>query len=99
MPGCGGAFPIEFLSDEAQQPKQEDSWCIIMSSPDKSGKLTSQARRAVLDITEVAFKRLRGRFKMYAVFAEDDCVIFELDGSRVQDTSVPSMTIDFGNVE
>jgi len=97
MPGCGGAFPIEFLSDESQQPKQEDSWCIVMPNPYKNGKLTPEARQAVLDITEASFNRMRGRNRMYAVFAEDDCVNFELDGSRVQQTSAPSMTIDFSN--
>jgi hypothetical protein len=97
IPGCGGAFPIEFISDESQQPKHEDSWRIVMSNPYKNGRLTSQARQAVLDITEVAFNRMRGRFRMYAVFAEDDCVCFELNGSRVQHTSAPSMTIDLSN--
>jgi hypothetical protein len=95
--GCGGAFPIEFLSDESEQPKHEDSWRIVMSNPYENGKLTQKARQAVLAITEVAFNRAGGRFKMYAVFAEDDCVCFELDGSRVQHTSAPSMTIDLSN--
>jgi len=95
--GCGGAFPIEFVSDESQQPKHDDSWRIVMSNPYKNGKLTPKARQAVLHITELAFNQMRGRFKMYAVFAEDDCVNFESDGSRVQDTSAPSMTIDFSN--
>jgi hypothetical protein len=95
--GCGGAFPMEFLSDESQQPKHEDSWRVVMSNPYKNGKLTPEARQAVLDITEVAFNRMQGRFRMYVVFAEGDCVCFELDGSRVQHTSAPSMTIDFSN--
>lgn len=96
VPGCGGAFPIEFLSDESQQPKHEDSWRIVMSNPYKNGKLTPKARQAVLDITEVAFNRMRGRQRMYAVFAENDCVRFELDGRGVKANSPPSMTI--GNV-
>jgi len=95
--GCGGAFPIEFLSDESAQPKHEDSWRIVMSDPYENGSLTPNAREAVLQITQVAFNRAGGRFKMYAVFAEGDCVCFELDGSRVQQTSAPSMRIDFSN--
>jgi hypothetical protein len=97
MAGCGGAFPIEFLSDESQQSEHEDSWRVVMANPYKNGKLTPEARQAVLDITEVAFNRMQRRLKMYAVFAEDDCVNFELDGFRVQHTSAPSMTIDFSN--
>jgi len=96
MYGCYGAFYIEFLSDESQQTKYEDSWTIVMPSPYKNGKLTPEARQAVLDIIEAAFNRMRGRNRMYAVFAEDDCVRFELDGRRVKDNSPPSMTI--GNV-
>lgn len=98
IPGCGGAFPIEFLSNESQQPKQEDSWRIVMPNPYKNGKLTPEARQAVLDIIEAAFNRMRGRNRMYAVFVEDDCVRFELDGRRVKDNSPPSMTINLTNV-
>ncbi len=95
MYGCYGAFPIEFLSNESQQPKHEDSWSIVMPNPYKNGKLTSEARQAVLDITEVSFNRMRGRQVMYAVFAEDDCVHFNLGGSIIKHTSPPSMTIKF----
>ena len=97
MYGCYGAFPIEFLSNELQQPKYEDSWSIVMPNPYKNGKLTSEARQAVLDITEVSFNQMQGRNRMCAVFAEDDCVRFELDGRRVKDNSPPSMTINLTN--
>ena len=97
MPGCYGAFPVEFVSDESQQTEHEDSWHLVVPDPYEKGELTPEAREAVLDITEVAFNRMRGRFGMCAVFADDDCVYFELDGSIVQHTSAPSMTIDLGN--
>jgi len=93
LPACYGAFPIKFLSNESQQPKYEDSWQIVMPKPYRNGKLSPEARQAVLDITEAAFNRMHGRYRMCAVFAEDDCVYFELDGSRTKGTSAPRMTI------
>ena len=97
FPACYGAFPIEFVSDETQQPEREDSWNLVISNPHEDGKLTPEARQTVLDITEVAFNRMRGRLEMYAVFAEDDCMKFQLDGSKVQINSAPSMTIGWGD--
>jgi hypothetical protein len=97
LPACYGAFPIEFISDESQQPEHEDSWRLMISDPCENGELTPETRQAVLDITEVAFNRMRGHLEMYAIFAENDCVKFQLDGSKIQNNSEPSMTIDWGN--
>jgi len=97
MPAVYGSVPIEFVSDLSQSPQHEHSYLIEMSTPYRDGRLTPEARQAVLGITEAVFNRVGRRLRVCAVLGENDCVYFELDGSRDQSTCVPYMTMGLGS--
>lgn len=75
-----GHFPVRFVEDEAAVPPEfTDAFVIPCRDPFVDGRLTIQAREALLDAVRFAIQKTGHR--MNAVFGERDCAYCEFDGS------------------
>lgn len=72
------------------------SGTILVQCPDPyvDGQLTDVARQALIE--HIAYRSQSDRWRMCAVFAGDDCVYVEPDGTRKHSDKPPSGGIQFG---
>ena len=80
-----GNFPVKFVDSE----EFDDAFVVICPKPyTVEEQLTPEAKQALLDVVQEASKKSRHR--MCAVFAKDDCVYVEPEGTAKPSAEPPS---------
>ena len=87
-----GQFPVRFVADHTTDLAQGDSdraFVVVYSRPYTADeKLTPQARKAVIDVVQHASRKSGHRGGV--VFADDDCVYTEPEGTAKPSAEPPS---------
>jgi hypothetical protein len=86
-----GHFPVRFVDPQDSRVDADEAteaFVVACPLPFVDGRLTAQAREALLDVVQQASKRSRHR--LCVVFSESDCVYCEPDGSAKTSSDPPS---------
>ena len=85
-------FPVRFVESEQANPKAEevdDAFVVVCPQPYTVGEtLTPEARQALIDIVQRASQKSGHR--ACVVFAKDDCVYVEPEGTAKPSAEPPS---------
>ena len=92
MPAVYGNFPVKFVDSAQANLKSEefdDAFVVVCPQPFTTDEtLTSQARKALIDVVQYASRKSGHRACL--VFAKDDCVYVEPEGTVKQSAEPPS---------